>query len=140
MSEPGPTLVLAKFASSLELAGVPEAVQAHARLCLLDGLGCGLYGSQLEWGRISAAVAEEMAGGGAATLWGHSAQVGPAAAALANGTSLHGFEIDDVHVRAMIHPAAVVIPAVLALAEAAGGLAGSERETERERRGRTGKG
>ncbi len=120
MSEPGPTRVLAEFAALLELADVPDAVQAHARLCLLDGLGCGLYGSQLEWGQISAAVAEEMAGGGGATVWGHSAQVGPAAAALANGTSLHGFEIDDVHVRAMIHPAAVVIPAVLALAETEG--------------------
>lgn len=117
MSAPGPTLVLAEFASQLALADIPPEVQAHARLCLLDGLGCGLYGSQLEWGRIGAAAAEELAGGGAATLWGHSSRVGAAAAALANGTSLHGFEIDDVHVRSMIHPAAVVIPAVLALAE-----------------------
>ena len=117
MPAPGPTVVLAEFASQLALADIPSEVQAHARLCLLDGLGCGLYGSQLEWGRISAAAAEELAGGGAASLWGHSARVGAAAAALANGTSLHGFEIDDVHVRSMIHPAAVVIPAVLALAE-----------------------
>jgi aconitate decarboxylase len=111
------TLDLAKWASALTLNDIPERVQAHAKLCLLDGLACGLYGSQLEWGRIAADVAVEMAPNGAATLWGHPARVGAAAAALANGTALHGFELDDVHVRAMLHPAAVVLPAVLALSE-----------------------
>jgi 2-methylcitrate dehydratase PrpD len=112
-----PTRALAQWASALTLADIPAAVQAHARLCLLDGLACALYGSQLEWGRIAAEAAVEMAPGGVATLWGHQARAGAAAAALANGTALHGFEIDDVHVRAMLHPTAVVLPAVLALAE-----------------------
>jgi aconitate decarboxylase len=112
-----PTHALADWASALTLNDIPAGVQAHAKLCLLDGLACGLYGSQLEWGRIAADVAVEMAPNGAATLWGHQARVGAGAAALANGTALHGFEIDDVHVRAMLHPAAVVLPAVLALAE-----------------------
>jgi aconitate decarboxylase len=111
------TQALADWASALTLNDIPVAVQAHAKLCLLDGLACGLYGSQLEWGRIAADVAVEMAPNGMAGLWGHQARVGAGAAALANGTALHGFEIDDVHVRAMLHPAAVVLPAVLALAE-----------------------
>src|ERR1700722_9575401 len=111
------TRILARLATGLRLADIPLAVQAHARLCLLDGLGCALYGAQLEWGRIAADVAVEMAPGGRATLWGHPARASVAAAALANGTALHGFELDDVHVRAMLHPAAVVLPAVLALAE-----------------------
>jgi aconitate decarboxylase len=111
------THALAEWASALTLNDIPVGVQAHAKLCLLDGLACGLYGSQLEWGRIAADVAVEMAPNGTAGLWGHQARVGAGAAALANGTALHGFEIDDVHVRAMLHPAAVVLPAVLALAE-----------------------
>jgi aconitate decarboxylase len=117
MANTAPTRVLARWASALTLDDIPPAVQAHARLCLLDGLACALYGSQLEWGRIAAEAAIEMAPGGIATLWGHHARAGAAAAALANGTALHGFEIDDVHVRAMVHPTAVVLPAVLALAE-----------------------
>jgi aconitate decarboxylase len=117
MANTEPTRVLARWASALTLDDIPPAVQAHARLCLLDGLACALYGSQLEWGRIAAEAAVEMAPGGMATLWGHQARAGVAAAALANGTALHGFEIDDVHVRAMVHPTAVVLPAVLALAE-----------------------
>jgi 2-methylcitrate dehydratase PrpD len=101
----------------LKAGDIPPHVTAHAKLCLLDGLGCALYGSTLEWGRIGAGAAVAMAPGGAATLWGHGKRAGSAAAALANGTALHGFELDDVHVRAMIHPGAVVLPAVLALAE-----------------------
>lgn len=120
MQPPGPTRVLAEFASSLTLSAIPLAVVAHAKLCLLDGLACALYGAQLEWGRIGADVASALAPGGDATLWGHHNKAGAAAAALANGTALHGFEIDDVHVRAMLHPGAVVLPAVLALAETEG--------------------
>jgi aconitate decarboxylase len=111
------TLALAEWAASLTIDAIPGSVRDHAKLCLLDGLACGLYGSRLEWGRIAADVAVEMAPHGTATLWGRQARVGAAAAALANGTALHGFELDDVHVRAMLHPAAVVLPAVLALAE-----------------------
>ena len=111
------TQALARFAAGLTLDDIPLSVRSHARLCLLDGLGCALYGVQLEWGRIAADAAVEMAPGGTATLWGHAARAGAAAAAMANGTALHGFELDDVHVRAMLHPAAVVLPAVLAQAE-----------------------
>jgi 2-methylcitrate dehydratase PrpD len=117
MLQPGPTRALAGWVSSLTLAAIPLEVQAHAKLCLLDGLGCALYGAQLEWGRIGAGVAAVLAPGGVATLWGHPNRAGAAAAALANGTALHGFELDDVHVRSMFHPGAVVLPAVLALAE-----------------------
>jgi aconitate decarboxylase len=117
MGEAGPTRALANWASALTLDDIPPQVRAHAKLCLLDGLACALYGSQLEWGRIAAEIAVEMAPGGMATLWGHRTRAGAAAAALANGTALHGFELDDVHVRSMFHPGAVVLPAVLALAE-----------------------
>ena len=40
-------------------------------------------------------------------------------AALANGASAHGFELDDVHEEAISHPGAVVVPAALALAQKA---------------------
>jgi aconitate decarboxylase len=113
-------MVLADWASRLTLDVIPPAVQDHAKLCLLDGLGCALYGAQLPWGRIAADTAVEMAPGGAASLWGRGARAGAAGAALANGTALHGFELDDVHVRAMLHPAAVVLPAAIALTETEG--------------------
>src|SRR5262249_13991915 len=45
-------------------------------------------------------------------------KVSPADAALANGTAIHGFEIDDAHVTSSLHPGAVTLPASLAVAQA----------------------
>ena len=44
----------------------------------------------------------------------------PVDAALANGTAVHGFEIDDLHHATALHPGATVIPAVMALGETRG--------------------
>src|SRR5690606_28534623 len=100
---------------------IPSEVIEHAKLCLLDGLGCGLFGSTQPWGRIAAELARDLSGGGKAVLWGSADSASPADAALANGPALHGFEIDDIHLRAMLHPGAVTIPAAVALAEARAG-------------------
>jgi 2-methylcitrate dehydratase PrpD len=104
----------------MRLDDVPHAVRAHAALCLLDSIGCALYGARQDWGRIAAETAQELAAGGHASLWGRAARVGPAAAAMANGTALHGFELDDIHLRSSLHAGAVVLPSVLALAETRG--------------------
>lgn len=112
------TARLAEWIAGLRREHVPEAVWAHAELCLLDALGCGLFGSRQPWGRISAEVAAELSPNGPASLWGRASRCGADAAAMANGTATHGFELDDVHLRSMLHPGAVTIPAALALAEA----------------------
>ena len=44
---------------------------------------------------------------------------------MANGTATHGFELDDLHLRASMHPGAVTIPAAFALAEAYGKTPGA---------------
>ncbi len=55
---------------------------------------------------------------GACTILGRSEKVAPSQAALCNGTAMHGFELDDLLAEAVIHPGAVIVPAVLAAAEA----------------------
>ncbi|MEO7728007.1 MAG: MmgE/PrpD family protein, partial [Burkholderiales bacterium] len=57
---------------------------------------------------------------GASTVIGRSQTLAAPAAALCNGTAIHGFEIDDIHTRSLMHPGAVSIPAALALAELRG--------------------
>ena len=118
-SAPGVTARCGAWASALTFDTIPQEVIAHAKLCLLDGLGCALYGATQPWGRIAAQTAVEMSGG-RATLWGHTQTAGVSDAALVNGTAAHGFEIDDVHVRSLMHPGAATIPAALALAEMKG--------------------
>ena len=112
------TARLSRWISSLKRPDIPAPAWSHAKLCLLDGLGCAIFGSQQPWGRIAAETAMDLSPGGRASLLGRDARCGVDAAAMANGTAMHGFELDDIHLRAMLHPGAVTIPAAFALAEA----------------------
>src|SRR4029077_3340727 len=114
------TASLGQWASKLTLAAVPSEVVAHLKTCLLDSIGCGLFGAVQPWGKIAADVAIGFSNGGRSSLLSRSEKVSPADAALANGTAIHGFELDDAHVASSLHPGSVALPARLALAEAEG--------------------
>jgi 2-methylcitrate dehydratase PrpD len=101
----------------LQPAVLDGPLGSNATLALLDTVGCGFYGAIQPWGRI---LREQMLAEGSrgkATLFGESVTVAPSRAALANGTSAHGFELDDIIQGALVHPGAPVIPAALAVAE-----------------------
>ena len=114
------TVALAKWASELTLAAVPAAVVSHLKICLLDTIGCGLFGALQPWGRIASDVAVGFSGGGRSSLFARGEKASPPDAALANGTAIHGFELDDAHVASSLHPGAVAFPAGLAIAQAQG--------------------
>lgn len=118
------TFKLASFASSLEFDDLPSKVVDHAKLCLLDTLGCGLFGSTLPWSRILANCIVDVEPGGGCTLWGLAAKASPTAAALVNGSMVHGFELDDLHKQSIVHPGSVTTTAALAVAEFTGGVSG----------------
>ena len=115
------TPALGKWVSGLRLDGVPHHVLEHLKTCLLDSLGCGLFGAAQPWGVIAGDVAVAMSRGGTSSLFVRADKVSPGDAALANGTAIHGFELDDAHVSSSLHPGAVTVPASLAVAEAVGG-------------------
>lgn len=108
---------LAAWCAKVTAADVPEAVRAKVALLVLDGLGCGLFGSTLPWGRIAADFAASTGTGAEATVWGTDRVVPVTAAPLANGTFVHGFEFDDLHPKGVLHGAGQVVPAALAVAE-----------------------
>lgn len=118
ITAPPVTVQVSQWISSLKREDIPATAWAHAKLCLLDGLGCALFGSQQPWGRIAAETALALSPGEVASLVGYGKKCGVDAAAMANGTAMHGFELDDLHLKATLHPGAVTIPAALALAEA----------------------
>jgi 2-methylcitrate dehydratase PrpD len=107
------------FAAESADAEVPAIALENARHCLLDALGCGLFGAAQPWSAILSAQLLAEKSQGASTVFGHSETLAPSAAALANGTAIHGFELDDLLPAAIIHPGTVIVPAVLAAAEAA---------------------
>ena len=125
MSE-GPTRRLARFAAELTYDKIPASVIEHTKLCLLDTFGCGLFGSTLPWARIVADFVRESEGKQESTIWGRPFKVPAPDAALANGTAVHSFELDDLHKTSIVHPGGVVTTSGLAMAEHIGGCEGRE--------------
>jgi 2-methylcitrate dehydratase PrpD len=119
------TSKLAAFAAALRFEDIPAPVLEHAKVCLLDTVGCGLFGSRLPWSRILVDSLVEFERDGTATIWGNQCKMSPAAAALANGTMVHAFELDDLHKRSIVHPGSVVVTPALAIAEYLKGISGA---------------
>ncbi|MGH8663992.1 MAG: MmgE/PrpD family protein, partial [Burkholderiales bacterium] len=110
---------LLEFAHELAQRPLPPAAAAQAKRCLLDNLGCGLFGASQPWSRIMREEIAADAASGECTVFGGERTTAAVAAALANGTAIHGFELDDLVPAAIVHPGTVIVPAVLATAEAA---------------------
>ncbi|MCG8543148.1 MAG: MmgE/PrpD family protein [Alphaproteobacteria bacterium] len=91
-----------------------EDVEQLQRL-VLDHAAVTLCGSVQPWGRKLTAWARQHGGPGHAVLIGSGDPANAASAALANGTSAHGYELDDTHEPSRSHPGAVVISAALAV-------------------------
>lgn len=103
---------------TFRLSDLSATTRKQAMNCLIDGVGCGMYGAQQPWSQILLAQLAREQGLGEAIVLGQAARLPAAAAALCNGTAIHGFELDDLIARNVMHPAAAVIPAALAAAEA----------------------
>jgi len=102
---------------------IPASVVEHAKLMVLDSVGCGLLGAGLPWSVRLCAALQAVEAPGDASVWGTHVKLSAPSAALANGTAVHGFELDDFGTG---HNGAVVLTAGLALAEHRGGVSGKE--------------
>lgn len=122
----GPTRRLARFASELTYDEIPASVIEHVKLCVLDTFGCGLFGSTLPWARIVADFVQELGGRQESAVWGRPFKVPAPDAALANGTAVHSFELDDLHKTSIVHPGGAVVTSALAMADCVGRCAGKE--------------
>jgi 2-methylcitrate dehydratase PrpD len=117
---------IAKFVSGLQYGAIPPEVRERIKLLILDSLGCALYGAHLEWCRILQDVLAKVDKDASCAVWGTSRRLSAPHAALANGTQVQGFELDDVHRAGVLHVGAVVLPALLAVAELRRKLSGEE--------------
>ena len=112
----GPAVRLIDFWHSPE--AIPPRLIARSKQCLLDALGCALFGAGQPWGRIMADEVLSDCGEGQCSVLGTARAAPPAQAALCNGTAIHGFELDDLLPASIVHPGTVIVPAVFAAAEA----------------------
>ena len=108
---------IAAFATSISLDDVPEGVAEHAKLHVLDVLGCGLAGHATGNGIEGRATMRELGGDGQATVIGVAERLPAANAAFANAMICHGLDYDDTHSDSGSHISTVVAPAAFAAAE-----------------------
>jgi 2-methylcitrate dehydratase PrpD len=110
---------IAGFTSRLSLADVPPDVAHHAKLHVLDTLGCGLAAAATGVageGRIAMA---ETGGTPQATVIGLEEALPAANAAFANAMLCHGLDFDDTHADSVSHVSVVTTSVGLAAGEAA---------------------
>ncbi len=109
---------IARFVSELSMSDVPAAVRAVARAHLLDGLGIALASSDLDFAQAVHQAATQLGEGREAHAIGFGTGLPAPAAALVNGTLIHGLDFDDTHIEAIYHATAPALAAALAVGEA----------------------
>ncbi|MBZ5576255.1 MAG: MmgE/PrpD family protein [Acidobacteriia bacterium] len=109
---------LVGFLAGLQPQDLPAEVADRARYFLLDYLAVALRGSREPSAAAVRRMVERQGAPGCATVIGAGLRTMPALAALANGASAHGIEMDDTHSGGSLHLGAVMYSAALALAEA----------------------
>jgi 2-methylcitrate dehydratase PrpD len=112
---------LAAFAADLRFDDIPSAVVERAQALMLDWLGSCLAGKGARAVESIESFARAMgpADGDSEVLISRRS-TSPLFAAMVNAAASHVAEQDDVHNGSVFHPAAVVFPAALALAQARG--------------------
>lgn len=112
---------LAQFAATLQWSDVPEAVQRKTEDLWVDWFGSVLAGQSARpvQSIVRFALSQGSASGPSEVV-GQSATTTPMMAALANAAASHVAEQDDVHNGSVFHPAAVVFPPAVAVAQSIG--------------------
>ena len=95
----------------------PEAVK-WARNAIADMIGCTLLGAPTE--TTEASLMPGIYGPGPCLLLGRKERLGMLDAAFVNGTAGHALDYDDTSKSLSGHPTVIIIPGLLALAEATG--------------------
>jgi 2-methylcitrate dehydratase PrpD len=118
MTDLHPSAVLATFAASLRYDQIPAAVLRRCEDLFLDWMASALAGKGAR--PVEALARFWLSQGpteGASEVLIHRRRTSPMVAAAVNAAASHFVEQDDVHNASVFHPATVVFPVVLALAQ-----------------------
>ena len=114
-----PTAELSRFVAGLALPDVPPRVVEFTKGLLIDWLGSAYAGKGSHQAEAIEAFARAMGPAeGPSTIIPSRRRTSPYFAAMINAAASHVVEQDDVHNASVFHPATVVFPPVLAVAEA----------------------
>lgn len=118
------TKILGTFIASHPNDQWPEHIKKEAHRSFANWLGCAIGASQHETMQTALRAVMRLSPASQASVLGVGIKVDMSHAAFLNGLSAHTFDFDDTHWRTIIHPAAPVSSAVLALAEVIGATGG----------------
>ncbi|HUC48070.1 MAG TPA: MmgE/PrpD family protein [Xanthobacteraceae bacterium] len=105
---------LAQKICALDAAKLPAAVREKCEQLVIDVVGLAVTARNEDYVRAVLAACDD---DGPCTAIGHGRTLSAAAAAIVNGTAIHGEDFDDTFEGGPIHTGAVVVPAVLAACE-----------------------
>ncbi|HZN26845.1 MAG TPA: MmgE/PrpD family protein [Burkholderiales bacterium] len=112
----GATETLAKWIAATTYDDIPPAAIEQAKKSILDYIGTATYGTTSQLGKIMLEFTREQGGNPQARVIGTNIRTASAQAAFANGTIGHSEDFDDLG-GCGGHPATVLTPTVLALAD-----------------------
>ena len=116
-----PSADLAAFASQLQYNDIPEEVSLRCEDLFLDTMASILAGSGARAVKAMGKYAEVMGpASGKSEDFVNRRGTSPVFAAMVNAAAAHVVEQDDVHNGSVFHPAAVIFPPALAVAQALG--------------------
>ena len=110
----GTTQRMAQFIAGTKFEDIPTPAVNLAKLCLLDAVGCAIYGTTRPLGKIITSLVEDLGGKPVARVVGTNIETNSVNAALANGALGHSEDFDDF---AAGHQAVTLFPVVLGLGE-----------------------
>ena len=111
------TTALAAFIARSRWEDVPPPVRHQAKRTLLNFVGCALGGCRDPAVELALSVLQGFSGPPQATVIGRGERLDALSASFLNGAAANVHDFDDTHLPTVIHPAAPVAPAALALAE-----------------------
>ncbi len=116
-----PTTALATFASEIQFSRIPTAVIRRTEDLFLDWLASAIAGRNARAVRIITAFCRSQGlPNGPSEVIGERLGNSPLLAAMANAAASHVVEQDDLHNSSVLHPATVVFPPALAVAQSIG--------------------
>src|SRR6476659_2371433 len=114
------TKILAQFVASHPSRGWSDGVEHEAHRTFLNWVRCAVGAARHESAESALGAIRMLEPAPQSSVLGRSDKVDMASAALVNGINAHTFDVDDTHLRTIIHPAGPVASALLALAEVTG--------------------
>ena len=114
MSELSYSQRIARFYTEADTAAIPQSVIDHTKSVIVDWAGCGIGGANVDSTKMVKRVFLGQAGD-CTVFCGETTSADNAA--FINGASSHALEMDDASYDAGGHPAVVILPAAMAVAE-----------------------